>query len=87
MIDIGKLGMSLVGPVCDVAWNHSYHMVALAGFGDEYPILVFVNKVEDSTDINKFIERIRTFEEKANEDVPTSPEGKRRFFVIRSNFI
>lgn len=32
----------LMGPVTDVAWNETYHMIALAGFGDEHPIVVYV---------------------------------------------
>ena len=27
--------------VSDVAWNANYHMVAVAGFGDEHPIVVY----------------------------------------------
>ena len=31
------------GPVTDVAWNWKYHMVAVAGFGEdsEFPILLY----------------------------------------------
>ena len=25
----------------DVAWNLQYHMVAVAGFGDEHPIVIY----------------------------------------------
>jgi jouberin len=32
---------SLVGPISDVAWNDTYHMIALSGFGDEHPIIVY----------------------------------------------
>ncbi|CAD8209474.1 unnamed protein product [Paramecium octaurelia] len=33
---------NVIGPVADVAWNQGYHMIAVAGFGDEHPILVYV---------------------------------------------
>ena len=36
-----NMEVSLVGPVSDVDWSESYHMVAVSGFGKEYPILVF----------------------------------------------
>ncbi|CAK90977.1 unnamed protein product (macronuclear) [Paramecium tetraurelia] len=33
---------NVIGPVADVAWNIGYHMIAVAGFGDEHPILIYV---------------------------------------------
>lgn len=43
-IDLKHLGVSFMGPVIDVAWNPEYHMVAFAGFGDQYPILIYAHK-------------------------------------------
>ena len=32
----------LTDSVCDVDWNFQYNMIAMSGFGKEYPILVYV---------------------------------------------
>ena len=36
-----------IDSVTDVSWNNHYNMVALSGFSQEYPILVFVYEKED----------------------------------------
>jgi hypothetical protein len=38
---VNKLNINIIGPVTDVAWNETYHMIALSGFGDEHPIVVY----------------------------------------------
>jgi hypothetical protein len=40
---------SFVYPLPCVSWNNKYHMVALTGFGQEYPILVYAFKKTDWT--------------------------------------
>lgn len=39
-----------IDSVCDVTWNSHYNMLALSGFGQEYPILVFVYE-KDLTEV------------------------------------
>jgi WD40 repeat protein len=60
--NLDHLGFSLKGPVTDVAWNPEYHMIACCGFGDSYPILLFVSKNEETNEISRMIEKIKNFE-------------------------
>ena len=62
-IDTSKLGIAFDGPVTDVAWNKQYHMIATCGFGDEYPILVFVSKAKEEENIKAIYEQIKYNEE------------------------
>lgn len=59
--------MSFLGPVSDVAWNNNYHMIAVGGFGDEYPILIFVSKKSSENEVDKVLEKLKGLEdEKSN---------------------
>lgn len=33
---------ALMDSVCDVDWNPQYNMIAMSGFGKEYPVMVYV---------------------------------------------
>lgn len=66
-IDISNLGVSLLGPITDVAWNSEYHMVAFSGFGDEYPILVFCSKTQETEELNKLIDRMKSIDDSKKE--------------------
>jgi len=37
-----SMSYEIDGPLADVSWCKSYHMIAVAGFGDEFPIVVFM---------------------------------------------
>lgn len=75
-ISLDHLELSINGPITDVAWNPEYHMIACGGFGDSYPILVFVSKNEDTEDIGKMIEKIKDLEtitQRNNYDTSSRP--------------
>jgi len=57
------LGLSIVGPATDVDWNQGYHMFAVSGFGDEYPILVFASELEEGMDLNRVLGKMKDYEE------------------------
>jgi len=57
------LGLSIVGPATDVDWNQGYHMFAVSGFGDEYPILVFASELEEGTDLHRVLGKMKDMEE------------------------
>lgn len=57
------LGLSFVGPVTDVDWNQSYHMIAVSGFGDQYPILVFTSEVQEDEEFQKVLDRMKSFDD------------------------
>lgn len=57
-LDVAELGISFNGPVTDVAWNPNYHMIAVCGFGAEFPILVFVNKEREEQNMQKMLDKI-----------------------------
>lgn len=40
-----------VDSVSDVCWNIKYNMVAISGFGQEYPVLVYIHEKRDITDV------------------------------------
>ena len=40
--EIERMCVKFKGPVIDVDWNNKYHMIAVCGFGAEFPILVYV---------------------------------------------
>jgi len=54
--DIDDLQIDFKGPVTDVAWNTNYHMIALCGFGDEFPILIYCweHKHEQLQEVDAF---------------------------------
>lgn len=66
--------VSLVGPVSDVDWSESYHMVAVSGFGKEYPILVFCWEREEnygSQEYQMIIDRLK----KKDQDIQRNGGG------------
>jgi len=76
------LGTSFVGPVTDVDWNQGYHMVAVSGFGDQYPILIFASELEQDDGLHKVLGKMKDYEDtsrRLEEDI--SPRGGRRFEV------
>lgn len=85
LVDLKNLGISFMGPVADVAWNSEYHMLAFAGFGDEYPILVFTSKLHDIEDMTKMIEKMRNLDDysRKEEDLTDSPSYEQKFRVRR----
>ena len=45
-----EIDVAVEGPVSIVVWNPVYHMIAVASFGDEWPICLFVwNRTEADT--------------------------------------
>lgn len=57
----------MLGPITDVAWNSEYHMVAFSGFGDEYPILVFCSKTQETEELNKLIDKMKSLDDSKKE--------------------
>jgi jouberin len=50
-----KYEVDFIDSVSDVSWNNCYNMIALSGFGQEYPLLIYVHeKKEISLDPNDF---------------------------------
>ena len=43
---IKKCDFEIDGPVADVAWSKNYNMIAMCGFGDEYPIVIYCHEKE-----------------------------------------
>lgn len=39
--EIKNLQVNFKGPVTDVCWNNKYHVIAVCGFGKEFPILLY----------------------------------------------
>lgn len=62
-IDTSHLQLSIMGPVTDIAWNENYHMIATCGFGDGYPILVYVSKKSTEEDVTKIIDKLKEMED------------------------
>ena len=57
--DTSAFELSFVGSLSDVDWSFNYHMIAVGGFGNDYPILVYVWERQgniDSLDIKNWIE-------------------------------
>jgi len=44
--DLKRLEYNIDGTVSDVCWNSMFHMVAIAGFGDDHPISLYVYEEE-----------------------------------------
>jgi WD40 repeat protein len=42
VVDTGLYEYKLMDMVSDCAWNPKYNMMAVAGFGQEFPVLVYV---------------------------------------------
>jgi len=40
------MSYEIEGPLSDVSWCKSYHMIAVAGFGNEFPIVIFMYEKE-----------------------------------------
>jgi len=85
LMDLKHLGVSFMGPVSDVAWNSEYHMIAFAGFGDQYPILVFASKAQDVGDMTRVFDKMRTLGDhtQKDEDLTDSPSAEIGFRVRR----
>lgn len=73
--NVEDLQLSWVGPIADVAWNQEYHMTAFAGFGDEYPILVYCHeKDQNELEDMKVLSQIKNQKSKEGfENLPDSP--------------
>lgn len=63
-----------MGPVADVAWSESYHMIAVGGFGDEYPILVFASKKHSEHDMDRVLDHLKGMEEEKSKIIHTDAE-------------
>lgn len=63
----------MLGPITDVAWNSEYHMVAFSGFGDEYPILIYCSKTQETDELNKLIDKMKIMEESKKDDQNDTP--------------
>ena len=61
--DTAHLGLSFVGPVTDVDWNNNYHMFAVSGFGDQYPILIYGSEVQNDEGLGKVLSRLNSYDE------------------------
>lgn len=74
------LGLSFVGPVTDVDWNSGYHMIAVSGFGDQYPILVFASELDHGEGLDKVLGKIKDLDSpKRSEHAEFNYEKERRF--------
>ena len=48
-----KFECGFVDSVNDVSWNNIYNMNALSGFGQEYPLLVYIHERKDAVSIDE----------------------------------
>ncbi len=73
------LGLSFVGPSTDVDWNNEYHMIAVSGFGDQYPILIYVSELDEGNELNRVLGKMNNLDESSRRN--DSPKGDRRLEV------
>ena len=45
---------NIKGTVADVSWSQRYHMIAVAGFGDDFPILVYYWERDRDFDLQEY---------------------------------
>jgi jouberin len=54
LFDIPNCDYNINGPVADVAWCENYNMIAMCGFGDEYPIVLYCYETESDLTLETY---------------------------------
>lgn len=69
--------LSFMDCVADVAWSHDFHVVACAGFGKEYPILVYFWEREGNINAKDYKVLMEKFykKEEIDENLKENLEG------------
>ena len=45
-LSIDSLEYEIIGPVSTIDWNNGYHMIAISGYGDNFPIVVYIYETD-----------------------------------------
>lgn len=45
-MEIESIDYTINGAVSDIAWNNGYHMIAVTGYGGNFPIVLYVYEDE-----------------------------------------
>ena len=77
------LETAFAGPVSDVQWNQQYHMVAVAGFGDEYPLLIFVWERSEEAGVENMLKELRKSNEFNEINQDQYGEGERNMPYVK----
>lgn len=51
-MEIDSIDYTINGTVSDVAWNNAYHMIAIAGYGGNFPIVIYAYE-DDKQDLEQ----------------------------------